>query len=436
MKFLKILSICAENNIMKKHFKKLVTLGLGLLLSACSLNANIQTADPLSDNSKVDPDSSSPSTPTTPSETPAAPSTPSIPTYVCAGGPTVFSTNMNARYVIGQNDFVSNSANQGGSASASTLNNPVGITVANGKLYVADAGNNRILVYNNLPTSNGVAADAVIGQADFLTTTAGTSASKLNGIQSLSSDGTYLAVAEWSNSRVSLWPLANPSTASYVLGQPDMNSSTVNNGGISNKSMGAAAGVGFANGKLYVGDATNSRVLVFNSNSLTNFANALNVIGQSNFTNSAGGSGLSGFAGNYSLTTNGTKLAILDNNNDRVLFYNSLPTSDGVSADFDWGGWGVANNRLNSPVGISMGSDKFFIADRNNDRVLVFNSIPTASTTLPDAVLGQSVYTSSDHNQCNCSTAAANTLWGVHHIYWDGCRLYVTDKQNNRVLVY
>jgi hypothetical protein len=126
----------------------------------------------------------------------------------------------------------------------------------------------------------------------------------------------------------------------------------------------------------------------------------------------------------------------MDGANDRVLFYNSLPTANGVSADFDWGGWGVANNRLNNPVGAFMGSDNFFIADRNSDRVLVFNSIPTSSNSLPDAVLGQSNYTSSDHNQCNCSTAAANTLWGVHHVYWDGCRLYVTDKQNNRVLIY
>lgn len=421
---------------MDNVLKKLTALFIAFLLSACSLNANIEVADPCLDNSKVNPDSSLPSNPVSnPNETPP-PTLPSPPAYVCVGGPTVFSTNMNARYVIGQNDFVSNSANQGGAPSASTLNNPVGITIANGKLYVADAGNNRILVYNNLPTSNGVAADSVIGQADFTTTTAGTSASKLNGIQSLSSDGTYLAVAEWSNSRVSLWPLSNPSSASLVLGQPDLNSSTVNNGGISDKSMGAAAGVGFANGKLYVGDVTNSRVLVFNSTLLTNFASALNVIGQTNFTNSTVGNGLSGFAGNYSLTTNGTKLAIMDGANDRVLFYNSIPTTNGVSADFDWGGWGVANNRLNGPVGAFMGSDKFFIADRSSDRVLVFNTIPTSSNSLPDAVLGQSVYTSSAHNQCTCSTAAANTLWGVHHVYWDGCRLYVTDKQNNRVLIY
>lgn len=397
-------------------------------LSACALNTNFEAPSSSTDNSGTTPTPDNP--PPTPSPTPTSPA------YVCVGGPTVFSTNMNARYVIGQPDFIANSANQGGSASASTLDNPIGITVVNGKLYVADSGNNRVLVYNNLPTSNGVAADAVIGQPDFSTISSGTSATKLNGIQSISSDGNYLAVAEWSNSRVSLWPLANPTSASLILGQPDANSSTQNNGSISSRSMGIAAGVGFSSGRLFVGDVTNSRVLVFDSSSLTTFANAINVIGQPNFTSSSAGNGLSGFGLNFSLTTNGTKLAIMDNNSDRVLFYDSIPTTNGVSADFEWGGWGVANNRLDNPVGIFMGADKFFIADRSNDRVLVFNSIPTSSASLPDAVLGQSGYTSGDNNQCNCSTAAANTLWSVHHIYWDGCRLYVTDKQNNRVLVY
>ncbi len=401
-----------------------------VLFSGCALNANLSTLNTELEKSKDIPEE------VTPAPAPTVPPIDTTPSYVCAGGPTVFSTNMNARYVIGQANFTANSVNQGGSASATTLNNPIGITVANGKLYVADGGNNRILVYNTLPTSNGVAADAVIGQADFITTTSGASSGKLNGIQSIASDGTYLAVAEWTNSRVSLWPLSNPTTMSYILGQPDANITTVNNGGISDKSMGAAAGVAFANGKLYVGDVTNSRVLAFNLNPLSTFKSALNVLGQSNFTSSGTGSGLTGFGANFAVTSNGNKLAILDNNADRVLFYNSIPSANGVPADFDWGGWGVANNKLNSPIGIFMGSDKFFIADRSSDRILVFNSIPTSSSTLPDAVLGQSVYTSSDHNQCNCSTAAANTLWGVHHIYWDGCRLYVSDKQNNRVLVY
>lgn len=354
----------------------------------------------------------------------------------CPGGATTFTTNMNARYVIGQADFVANSANRGGSAAANSLNAPIGITVANNKLYVADAGNNRVLVYNTLPTSNGVAADAVIGQSDFTSTASGTTATSLNGIQSIASDGTYLAVAEWSNSRVSLWPLANPTSASIILGQANATTSTVNTGGISASTMGAAAGIAFAAGKFFVGDVSNARALTFSTTGLVTGKDANSVIGQLNFTSSTIGSGATGFGQPYGIASDGTHLAIVDNYNDRLMIYNSIPSGNGGTADVTWGGWGVTSTNLNSPVGVAMGGGKMFIADRSSDRVLVFNSIPTSASQAADVVLGQTNFTGSDHNQCACTTAAANTLWGVHHVYWDGCRLYVTDRQNNRVLVY
>lgn len=354
----------------------------------------------------------------------------------CVGGPTVFSNNMNARYVIGQADFVANTANRGGVAAANTLNNPVGIAVSNGKLYVADSGNNRVLVYNTLPTSNGVAADSVVGQADFAGTTSGTSATAMAGIQSIAVDGTHLAVGEWSNNRVSFWPLANTATADFFWGQPDATTGTSNTGGIGQNSLGAVAGLSYAAGKFFVGDAGNSRVLEFSGAAISTHQNATNVIGQTDYISSAVGSGATGFGGNYSVSSDGTHLVVMDNNADRIMIYNSIPSSPGGTADVTWGGTGVDSTHLNNPVGVFVGDSKMFIADRNSDRVLVFNSIPTSSSQAADFVLGQQSFTSSNHNQCNCATAAANTLWGVHHIYWDGCRLYVTDKENNRVLIY
>jgi hypothetical protein len=354
----------------------------------------------------------------------------------CVGGPTVFSTNMNARYVIGQANFVENLANRGGVAAANTLNNPIGIVVKNGKLYVADAGNNRVLVYNTLPTSNGVAANEVIGQPNFSSTASGTSATTMAGIQQIAVDGNYLAVAEWSNARISFWPLTNPTSASFVWGQPNATSNTVNNGGIGPTTMGAPAGIAYASGKFFVGDATNSRVMIFDSSSISTGQAAVNVLGQMDFTGSATGGGMTGFGGPYSVSTDGAKLAVMDNNQDRILIYNSIPMANGAAADVAWGGYGVTSTGLNNPVGVFIGDQRLFIADRSSDRVLVFNTIPTSAAQPADAVIGQTNFLGSDHNQCACTTAAANTLWGVHHVYWDGCRLYVTDKQNNRVLVY
>ena len=39
--------------------------------------------------------------------------------------------------------------------------------MAGGKLYVADTQDNRILIYNKIPTTNNAAADVVVGQPNF-----------------------------------------------------------------------------------------------------------------------------------------------------------------------------------------------------------------------------------------------------------------------------
>jgi len=55
---------------------------------------------------------------------------------------------MSASVVIGQSVFNSNSANQGGTASANTLNNPADLFISGSKIVVANRGNNRVLIYS------------------------------------------------------------------------------------------------------------------------------------------------------------------------------------------------------------------------------------------------------------------------------------------------
>ncbi len=75
--------------------------------------------------------------------------------------------------VVGQADFLSGTANAGVGTSAAGFNENVHMSVcSNGKMLVSDRNNNRVLVYNQVPTANGTAADFVIGQPDFLTNTA------------------------------------------------------------------------------------------------------------------------------------------------------------------------------------------------------------------------------------------------------------------------
>src|SRR5436190_646582 len=76
--------------------------------------------------------------------------------------------NQPADVVVGQPDFtsVSPSAN---APTAKSLRGPQGVWIQNGKLYIADTQDNRVLIFNRIPTANGAAADIVLGFKDFTT---------------------------------------------------------------------------------------------------------------------------------------------------------------------------------------------------------------------------------------------------------------------------
>ena len=70
--------------------------------------------------------------------------------------------NVPADLVLGQADFNNNQPNRGSStATANTLNWCYGVFYHQGKLFVADTGNRRLLIWNQLPEENGQAADVV-----------------------------------------------------------------------------------------------------------------------------------------------------------------------------------------------------------------------------------------------------------------------------------
>ena len=75
---------------------------------------------------------------------------------------------MDASVVIGQQNFTSNTANDGqGSINKYGLSWPFGVYSDGTRLFVSDNVNNRVLIYNHIPISNHASADVVIGQQDF-----------------------------------------------------------------------------------------------------------------------------------------------------------------------------------------------------------------------------------------------------------------------------
>ena len=87
---------------------------------------------------------------------------------------------------------------------------------------------------------------------------------------------------------------------------------------------------------------------------------------------------------------------------------------------------------------------RLFIADGGNDRVLIYNSIPTANGAAANFVLGEPDFTSDVVTYGTTSiistvvdnNASVNTIPDPQSLAWDGTNLYVSDPNSRRVLIF
>ncbi len=136
-----------------------------------------------------------------------------------------FANGMAASLVIGQPDFVSS----GFATTGSSLDFPTGIAFDNsGNLWVGDLANCRVLEFKPA-FANGMSASLVLGQPDFTTRTLATTQSGLSGPFGIAFDSSgNLGVADSGNNRTLGFtpPFSNNQNASLVLGQPDFTTAT------------------------------------------------------------------------------------------------------------------------------------------------------------------------------------------------------------------
>ena len=363
--------------------------------------------------------------------------------------PTV--NNAAADVVIGQPDMISNSRNQGGSPSSKTLSAPRFVSTDGVRLAVADTANHRILIYNSIPASNNVAADVVVGQPDFASVSinqgGGASARTIYWPYAVLIANSKLLVADSFNHRVLIYntvPTSNNAAADVVIGQPDFESVQKNrNGGATpaQNSLSGPTGLSFDGTKLFILDHYNNRLLIFNSMPTALNANADVVVGQSNFTSFGGYCTATRYYQPYDVICAGGKLLVSDTYNNRVLVYNSVPTTNGAAADVAIGqadlvsnSSGISDHQLNNSYGIYSDGTKLFIPDAGNRRVLVYNSIPAASGASADLVIGQPDFTHNQENQADI--CAANTMYSPISMCYDDEKLFVSEHQNHRILIY
>ncbi len=104
--------------------------------------------------------------------------------------------------------------------------------------------------------------------------------------------------------------------------------------------------------------------------------------------NDTGGSLL--FNHPMNIASDGTRLLLADTRNNRILIWNSLPGGN-VEPDivlgqenFTTNGEGTSLSQLNWPVGVATAEGKVIVADTYNDRILIWNSFPSTDNQAYD----------------------------------------------------
>ncbi len=317
-------------------------------------------------------------------------------------------------------------------------------------LVVGSRTHHRVLLWNSIPTTNGAPADIVLGQPDFISSDSAAGNTGLGGVTALafSPDGNKLLVADGTNNRILIWnsiPTSNGQAADVVVGQPDFSTTTA---GTSASKMNYPTGIYVTiSGKLIVTEFKNNRVLIFNKIPTTNGTSADVVIGQSSFTTNSTGNAANQMDGPWDagVTPDG-RLLISDDNNNRILIFNQIPTTNGASADLVIGqtGFGLSTggtsaSQFKLPNVTVSPEGKLACGDYGNNRVLIFNRVPSVNGASADEVLGQDAFTEAYKYSTGTADGTPDSL-NMYHPYsvnFDlNGRLLVNGRDMNRVMLF
>lgn len=362
-----------------------------------------------------------------------------------------------ATTVLGQAAMTTDATGSGPASMSKSYGDPA---LVNGVLYVPDYSNHRVLGYlGGIPAANGAAADFALGQADLTSTAPSAADTGLLDPQTVRAAGAGLLTVDYGNNRVLLWnaaPTANAAPADLVVGQDAFGAST---GGCTAAKLHNPEGAFATADLLIVTDSVNNRVLIYHGLPTSSGATPDVVLGQADLTHCAPNDDNQDGAQDAGPTartlyyptdawTDGTRLVVADDDNSRVLIWNTLPTSDFEPADVVLGQSSMTTNAsgggaagMGHPYFLASNGNQLFVADYDNSRVLRFDAIPATSGTSADHVLGQSNFThasANDDNQDDSVDAnpSARTLDGPTGLLVTDDALLAMDHGNARVLVY
>jgi hypothetical protein len=355
--------------------------------------------------------------------------------------------------VIGQADltqrYINNTPGSIGTVSAKSLQFPyrvwAGSVGGTDKMVVTDTNNHRVLIWNSIPTSSHTSADVVLGQGNMTLNAAngGDTSRGMNSPVGVWSDGTKLYVTDFSNHRVLIWntfPTSNFATPNVYLGQAT--STAVGFDCTIAEGMRNPSGVWSDGTNLLVSNTSCNRVAVYNPIPTTGMTSPVTILGNSSLTGATAAATAAGVDNPYNVKMFGGRVYVADFNNHRIKVWNSLPSagSHGVASNFVLGTSntaataGITSSRLQNPMSVTVSGTRIYVADYNNYRFLGYNTIPTGDDTNSNFVLGQDSFTTEVFN--DSQNIAANNFDYPDGFAYDGTQFFVADSSRHRVLVW
>lgn len=135
------------------------------------------------------------------------------------------------------------------------------------------------------------------------------------------------------------------------------------------------------------------------------------------------------------IATDGTHFLLCDGNNNRVLIWNSLPKGNTPpdvvlgQPSFTTNYPGTGRHQMNWPVSVATDGKRVVVADTYNDRILIWNTFPTRNATPADIVLdGKTGFVPGKPSKQGFSWP-----WGV---WTDGQKLVVSSTMGGYVLIW
>ena len=331
-----------------------------------------------------------------------------------------------AYMVIGQGDFSMTQSNRGADDPGdNTLSEPQYVAKFGDMLFVSDRGNHRVVIWEQFPEENGEPCSLVLGQEDFA--------------DCLENRGMTTTLDEMTSG----------------LGDEDLDGFTISKS--EEDTLSQPAGLQVIDGKLYVVDSGNHRILRWSGIPTEDGEAPSLVLGQDNLDDNE--ANRRGFVGSGSLffpmgifSSDDQHIFVADKDNHRVLVWNKIPFSDGWNADVSIGQGGmderwpnrgefdnVGADTLSFPMGVFFDSEseKVFVVDQGNNRVLIWNKLPRETGVAADVVIGQKDFFSREPNSGKgYKRACQEGMYFPTDVVCGKMGMFVSDTGNNRVLYW